>query len=481
MLGYTFVGGNDALDFFDIVAIGKQVGFDITELSLNWSDFEGEGQGTEHGPWNDAHLIAVNTYYKNQGLKIIVVFSPINRERNYLPDDLQGLPWDHPDVVARFKTWIDHVLDIVQNPGILAVGIGNEVEGLLKNFDDPVNPDDCIQFRNLFLEAKTHIKTRASAVTDDNLPTDVMMGIKAGSDGLLGSHVAEMQFLNAVCDIVFVNHFGFVQDQDGDGPGDVMVDTPWTFYEAMDQLANPDTGLYPTQKLAVMEVGYNSDEEALNSSEEAQAQFVETMFQAWDLYESRMPYLIFYSLHDLSTARVNLYLEYYGVSCPPLAPYVCDDWAAYLGTLGLLTNGEAPGEPVEGRPKLSYLQMLQSTMTDRDWSTYGPGYSGGVRFLTVAKEPFTEIRLDWNASCLPDTDYEVYEGALGGDFTSHTSLFCSTGGESEKSFEPAAGSSYYLVVPGSGIREGSYGTDSSGVERPQGSFACRLQVIAECP
>lgn len=119
LLGYTFVGGNEALDFFDIAAIGKQIGFDITELSLNWGDFEGEGHGTEHGPWNDAHLIAVNTYYKAQGLKIIVVFSPINRERNYLPSDLQGLPWDHPDVVARFKTWIDHVLDIVRTPASL--------------------------------------------------------------------------------------------------------------------------------------------------------------------------------------------------------------------------------------------------------------------------------------------------------------------------------------------------------------------------
>ena len=81
----------------------------------------------------------------------------------------------------------------------------------------------------------------------------------------------------------------------------------------------------------------------------------------------------------------------------------------------------------------------------------------------------SEITLSWDASCVAgDDDYEIYEGE-GGDFTSHTSKLCTTLGATSATFVPAAGSSYYLVVPRNADREGSYGTDSNGIERPQGT------------
>ncbi len=59
--------------------------------------------------------------------------------------------------------------------------------------------------------------------------------------------------------------------------------------------------------------------------------------------------------------------------------------------------------------------------------------------------------------------------------------FCTTGGASTLTFLPAPGSTYYLVVPRNGPREGSYGTDGSGQERPSGVPACLAQEIAVCP
>jgi hypothetical protein len=102
--------------------------------------------------------------------------------------------------------------------------------------------------------------------------------------------------------------------------------------------------------------------------------------------------------------------------------------------------------------------------------------------LQVGKAPSSQITLTWGASCAgSDVDYEIYEGAIGGLFDSHTAILCSTGGATTEALLPSAGSAYYLVVPTSGLREGSYGVTSAGAERPRGVVACLPQQIAACP
>ena len=92
------------------------------------------------------------------------------------------------------------------------------------------------------------------------------------------------------------------------------------------------------------------------------------------------------------------------------------------------------------------------------------------------------LALTWTASCVfTDTDYEVYEGNIG-DWTSHTSKLCSTGGSTSASFAAPGGSAYYLIVPSDAAREGSYGWNHQFVERPQGLASCHAQVIGgNCP
>ena len=100
--------------------------------------------------------------------------------------------------------------------------------------------------------------------------------------------------------------------------------------------------------------------------------------------------------------------------------------------------------------------------------------------LVVAKDTGADITLSWDASCGPaDTDYGIYEG-IPGDFTSHASLFCGTDESTTKTFTPSADDAYYLVVPLNPMREGSYGKDSDGRERPAGQAACLPQQTGDC-
>src|SRR5262249_10948631 len=100
--------------------------------------------------------------------------------------------------------------------------------------------------------------------------------------------------------------------------------------------------------------------------------------------------------------------------------------------------------------------------------------------LTLTKSGAAVI-LQWGASCFAsDTDYEIYEGALG-SFSSHTPALCSAGGSLTATITPISGDRYFLVVPSNGTNEGSYGLQSGGGERPQGASACLSRIIGSCP
>jgi hypothetical protein len=107
--------------------------------------------------------------------------------------------------------------------------------------------------------------------------------------------------------------------------------------------------------------------------------------------------------------------------------------------------------------------------------------AGDVLGLTMGRLG-PNVFLSWSASCsATDGDYDVYEGTVGGNFTSHVPLVCTTSGNTGASFVPGAGNRYYLVVPTNGSSEGSYGRGIAGAERPASAGACRTRLIAACP
>jgi hypothetical protein len=109
-----------------------------------------------------------------------------------------------------------------------------------------------------------------------------------------------------------------------------------------------------------------------------------------------------------------------------------------------------------------------------DWSVTGTP-------LTISLETSGDVTLSWGTSCLTsDTDYEIYEGTAG-LYTTHVPLFCTTSGATNLTFTPSGTDTYYLVVPRTATREGSYGLDSTGTERPPGASVCQTQAVGICP
>jgi len=184
----------------------------------------------------------------------------------------------------------------------------------------------------------------------------------------------------------------------------------------------------------------------------------------------------------------------------------CGDWeltvvdhaGSYTGTVGpwclVLGNEIVPQRPVTEY----YLNLIQREATGDEVG--GVGYmihvrpeggagsvpDGGSRPgepLRIEKLADGDLRLSWGDACMDsvDTDYAIYEGTLG-NFDSHRSATCGTGGAPTVDLTPRSGSAYYLVVPTNGYYEGSHGLMSAGVERDRGpdSLMCLPQDSGGC-
>ena len=109
-----------------------------------------------------------------------------------------------------------------------------------------------------------------------------------------------------------------------------------------------------------------------------------------------------------------------------------------------------------------------------------PSRSGGPQPPLTVNWSGSDLLLEWGSSCLGSADYAVYEGTLG-DWASHTPRNCSTSGTTSELVSPPSFDAYYLVVPRNSLREGSYGQDAAGTERPASTAACAAREVAACP
>ncbi len=70
--------------------------------------------------------------------------------------------------------------------------------------------------------------------------------------------------------------------------------------------------------------------------------------------------------------------------------------------------------------------------------------------------------------------------ALSVTFAADDRLTCTTFGRTSVELDPDPGNRFYLVVPQSADREGSYGADGEATQRSPSAAACLLQDLGLC-
>ncbi len=293
-------------DFNAGVQDALAAGADATSLTLFWDELEKDGV---YAPEFDWPTIA-NQYYPGVGLSLILSIPLVDTVTDRRPAALQSLSWDDPELARRFAVFVAELLGRMQDVDLVAINIGNEVDGVLSG-------SDWDTYRQFFIAAKAEVA---------RLRPGVPVGVTITWDGLRDNPAA--QALANEGDVWMVNYY--------------PLDSGFRVKDNADMPTQMDAMIAAAGGMPVMltETGYPSG--GCRGSLAGQQDFVETTMQAWQDRQAHMPLLTLVWLNDISDAALGFYRQYYGVS------NAC--FLSYLGTLGLADhNGR-------DKPALTWLK-----------------------------------------------------------------------------------------------------------------------------
>ncbi len=299
-------------------ALAQGVGVKVIELPTFWDDTEPESRQYVAG-W----LPIADQFYSKADIKLAISLNPIDTNNLRLPKDLKNKSFNDPEVIERYKAFVDFTAKQLLNSDVFYVAIGNEIDIYLGSSDKRWK-----EYTEFFAAVAPYVK--------EKFPSAVI-GSKISYEGIINLN-DKVRRLNNYADVVLTTYYPFKQ-------GGFIVRDPNTVHEDFKRIVD----LYPDKKIYFAEIGYPSG--SLNeSSETKQADFIKETFAAWDTYADKITFLNFQWLHDQSPKTVSTWQQYYGLKDK--------GFASYLGTLGLRTY--------DGQNKQAFV-VLGEEVKKRGW------------------------------------------------------------------------------------------------------------------
>lgn len=308
MIDVNYASDND---YDAAIELALSCGMQATSLSLQWDQIEVSPYEYQD-PYG--YLEISNVYYPAFNISLALMIGPIDTVANRMPKDLQGKAFDDPEVVTRYQQMIDFVFSKIPDVHLVSFSIGNEVDVYLNS----ENKWD--EYTEFFRQTKQHV---------NNLVPYVPVGVKATFGGHTQSAQSELENLNQYSDAVFVTYYPLKANFHVKDPSVIPSDF------------NQIVSLYPQKEIYLLEAGYPSGFEIIESSEEKQSEFITQVFESWDTYSSQIRLINFVWLHDISEETLEEYRQYYGSSNP--------GFLEYLATLGI--------RHYEGAAKSAYMTL----------------------------------------------------------------------------------------------------------------------------
>ena len=295
LLGIAISDRSDG-DFNAAYLEAVDAGMQVTSLSLPW-----DGVETAPGIYApDPDFLAIAAiFYAPRGTRLILALNPIDTNNRRVPAHQADRAWDDPLVIEAFKGLLDWALDRASPLDLVALAIGNEIDGTLASVPE------WEAYGRFFQEVSAHARSRRPGL---------VVGTKITAGGLRGPFAAQAAALIDVSDVVMTTYYPLAPN--------FRILPPETVGGIFDDL----TAHFPDHPILFTEIGSSSTQQC-GSSEASQAEFVRQAFAAWDRHATRIQLLEFVWMHDISQAQLDVYERYYGVSnrC----------FLEYLGTLGL--------------------------------------------------------------------------------------------------------------------------------------------------
>lgn len=270
-------------------------------LGVYWDSLE-----SSQGNYSSATLSTGNQLYGGTGLKVALEINPLDTLQRRMPDYLDGLAMNDPQVVQSFENLLDWVFTQIPAINLHSLTIGNEVDVYLGN-----DATRWAQYTDFVNQIITYVH---------NSHPDLPVGVKTTLNGAIGLNAGRVATLNANTDVVQLTYYPLNSDFTVQDPGAVKT--------AFDKAAKQ----FPDRQIDMLEVGYPSNGDC-GGSPARQADFVRNTFSAWDAHIDQIEWISFFWLSDIPNSQVDSLTTYYGITQP------C--FASYLGSLGLVTEDNA--------------------------------------------------------------------------------------------------------------------------------------------
>ena len=256
-----------------------------------WSNLEGaEGVFDLSEPQEDIDFLG-----RSQDLTLLVGLQLLNTTEREVPADLADVPFDSPEMQVRFHRLID-VLAPHLDRHVHYLSVGNEVDVYLGQ-----HPEEWEAYRSFLDDASAYVHSVAPWI---QVGTTITFG------GATGENAAQVEALTASRDVLIFTYYPLEADFRPRPP-----DAPFTDFPRMIEMAGG-------RPVILQEVGYPSSED-LESSERAQAEFVEQAFLAWQAEAEDIPFLNYFLLHDLTPEMCGQLQDYYGLRNAAFEAFLC--------------------------------------------------------------------------------------------------------------------------------------------------------------
>jgi len=265
-------------DILAAITKSKQAGCNAAVLSFSWPSLE---------PQQDAFTLdeLKSSVVINKGRFLFLGLQVLNTTVKDLPADLEGKRFDDPLVLERFRSLLDTLAPFLRNR-VRYLSLGNESDIYLS-----AHPEEIEAFSVFLNSAHQHLKIIAPKLTVSTTLTDA------------GALQPEFQDLIKQMDAHFLTYYHGQHGLEGR-----FKDASKVKAEII-TLATKLDG----RPIVFQEIGFPANE-ALGSSPQKQAEFIEGVFDAWDELDSRVPLINYFMMYDFPEEFVKEQVSYYGIT-----------------------------------------------------------------------------------------------------------------------------------------------------------------------
>jgi hypothetical protein len=254
------------------------------------------------------------------GFKLMLGIQVINTVPKETPSDLISIPFSDPQMKARFHALIDALKPALTSQ-VAYLSIGNEVDVYLS-----ANPDQWPMYKDFLDDAQNYVH---------QVSPQLRVGTTVTFGGATGPDANQVAQLTSSTDVYILTYYPLGPDFHALGAQSPLTDFPRML------------GLAGNRPLVLQEVGYPSSQ-ILSSSEDQEAQFVTSVFQAWQSAGNQAEFLSYFLLHDFPASLCDSLAGYYNLPNDT-------NFKAYLCSVGL--------RRVDGTPKAAWQAFVDGART----------------------------------------------------------------------------------------------------------------------